>query len=83
MLVQEATCRELINELRRRSLACCIVLVRAEDEPDGLAGDAWLTSMKGTPVLIGAMTAIIDLQIKDHLSQFGEPGSDLVKMRVF
>ncbi|HEY3323169.1 MAG TPA: hypothetical protein VGP72_22135 [Planctomycetota bacterium] len=58
---------ELMGELKRRSLGCLIVCVRAEER-----GDAWRYSLRGSPVLLGAMSAALSMEIQRSLGREGE-----------
>ena len=53
---------ELIEELRRRSLGCMVVCVRAEED-----GDAWHYALKGSPLLLGAMTAALQIKAREKV----------------
>jgi len=58
------TSHELIEELQRRSLGCMIVTVRAEER-----GDAWSYALKGSPVLLGAMSAALGMETQRKLQE--------------
>jgi len=58
-----ATTDELMDELRRRSLACMAVYVRVDEK-----GDTWLYSLKGSPLLMGTMSAALSLKITEMLA---------------
>jgi hypothetical protein len=62
-----ASTQELIAEIRRRSLGCMVVCIRAEED-----GDAWHYGLKGSPILLGAMSAALSLKTSQKL---GEEGS--------
>jgi len=57
-----ASTEELIDELTRRSLGCAVVCVRVEEE-----GDAWHYALKGSPILMGAMSAALALKIEQKM----------------
>ncbi|HYG77803.1 MAG TPA: hypothetical protein VEK08_22545 [Planctomycetota bacterium] len=57
-----ASTNELIDELRRRTLGCMVVCVRAEEE-----GDAWHYALKGSPILLGAMSAALQMKTQERL----------------
>jgi len=71
-----ASTKELLDELRRRSLGCLIVCVRAEED-----GDAWHYALKGSPILMGAMSAALSMQTSRKLNaphaseDFGHAGA--------
>ncbi|HYF49505.1 MAG TPA: hypothetical protein VEJ63_08870 [Planctomycetota bacterium] len=64
-----ATTKDLIDEIRRRSLGCMIVCVRAEED-----GDAWVYALKGSPILMGAMSAALSMQTTRKLSSADDCG---------
>lgn len=57
------TTRELLDEIQRRSLGCMIAVVRAEE-----SGDTWRYALKGSPILLGAMSAALNLETRRRLS---------------
>ncbi len=57
-----ASTPELIAELRRRTLGCMVVCIRAEEH-----GDAWHYALKGSPILLGAMSAALTLRTNQQL----------------
>jgi len=64
---QELCCfstRELLNEIQRRSIGCMVVVMRAEE-----GGDSWRYAIKGSPVLLGAMSAALDLETRRRLAR--------------
>ena len=61
---------DLIAELRRRALGCLILTVRAEE----CDGDVWLSGIKGSPMLIGAMYAALQIQTQAFLEEEQRPG---------
>jgi hypothetical protein len=65
--------QDLLAELRRRSLGCMIVCVRAEED-----GDVWHYALKGSPILLGAMSAALSMQTQEQLSEMPNPGDDPV-----
>ena len=70
---QELCClstRELMNEIERRSIGCMIVVMRAEE-----SGDTWWYGLKGSPILLGAMSAALDLETRRRLSEQGGGGT--------
>ena len=64
--LHSATTAELLSELRRRALGCMVVCVRAEEE-----GDAWHYAVKGSPILLGAMSAALAIQTSRKLAEDG------------
>jgi hypothetical protein len=65
--------QDILAELRRRSLACMVVCVRAEEN-----GDTWHYALKGSPILLGAMSAALSMQTEQRLSELPEIGGDCV-----
>jgi len=61
-----ATTAELLEEVRRRSLGCMVVCVRAEED-----GDAWHYALKGSPILLGAMSAALTMKTQERLRGSG------------
>ena len=59
-----ASTQELIAEIRRRSLGCMVVCIRAEED-----GDAWHYGLKGSPILLGAMSAALSLKTSQKLGE--------------
>jgi|GEM_PF-2565181 len=59
-----ATTEELISALRRRALGCMIVCVRAEED-----GDAWSYALKGSSILLGAMSAALSIKTSEQLGK--------------
>lgn len=57
-----ASTEELLDELRRRSLGCLAVCVRAEE-----GGDVWRYALKGSPMLLGAMSGAAAVKIGEEL----------------
>jgi len=53
----------LIDEVRRRSLGCMIAVVRAEDR-----GDEWRYALKGSPILLGALSAALSVEAEKKIS---------------
>lgn len=51
---------ELLDELERRSLGCLLVSLRVE-EPNA---DAWRYRIKGSNVLVGAMSAALTVRMQ-------------------
>ena len=72
-----ATTVELIAELKRRSLGCMLACVRAEED-----GDAWHYALKGSPILLGAMSAALSLQTSHRLKTLTSRDSDGTPMEV-
>ena len=66
-----ATTAELIDALRRRSLGCMIVCVRVEE-----GGDAWHYALKGSSLLLGAMSAALSLKTSHKISEHRAAGGD-------
>ena len=64
-----ASTQELMAEIRRRSLGCMLVCIRAEED-----GDAWHYELKGSPILLGAMSAALSLKTSQKLAS--ERGAD-------
>ena len=58
-----ASTHDLLAELRRRSLGCMVVCVRAEED-----GDEWHYALKGSPILLGAMSAALSMQTTQRLA---------------
>jgi hypothetical protein len=58
-----ASTHDLLAELRRRSLGCMVVCVRAEEH-----GDSWHYALKGSHILLGAMSAALSMQTTHRLS---------------
>jgi len=68
-----ASTQELLAEIRRRSLGCMLVCVRAEED-----GDAWHYIIKGSPILMGAMSAALSMQTTRKLNaseDYGRAGA--------
>ena len=65
-----ASTKQLIDEIKRRSLGCMVVCLRAEED-----GDAWHYALKGSAILLGAMSAALSMQTQQKLSGNAEPGS--------
>jgi hypothetical protein len=61
-LLHCAPTAELIAEIKRRALGCMVVCVRAEEH-----GDTWHYALKGSPILLGAMTAALTLKTNQQL----------------
>ena len=59
-----ASTQELIAEIRRRSLGCMVVCIRAEED-----GDAWHCELKGSPILLGAMSAALSIKTSQKLGE--------------
>jgi hypothetical protein len=59
---------ELLAEVQRRSLGCLIVIV----EGDPAAGDQWTTLSKGSPILMGAMSAAMTMECNRRLARGGD-----------
>ncbi|MCY3018233.1 MAG: hypothetical protein NTW87_04270 [Planctomycetota bacterium] len=66
-----ATTSELLTELKRRCLACMVVCVRVE-----AGGDAWHYALKGSPLLLGAMSAALQLKTAQKLAAEHARGDD-------
>ncbi len=64
------TTRELLGEIQRRSIGCMIVLMRAEE-----GGDTWRFALKGSPILLGAMSAALSLETRRQLNGPSESGT--------
>jgi hypothetical protein len=65
--IEEFTSDELIAELRKRSLGCLVVSMRADENGQ----DEWHYALKGTPILLGAMHAGLHIQIVERLAAKG------------
>lgn len=59
---------ELLAEVQRRCLGCLIVIV----EGDAAQGDHWTTLTKGSPILMGAMSAALALECNRRLARGGD-----------
>lgn len=66
-----ATSDDLMDELRRRSLGCLIATVRADER-----GDTWRCALKGSPILMGALSAALSLEIDKSLAHSQPGGTD-------
>lgn len=55
--------QNLMDELLRRSLGCMVAVVRAEE-----TGDEWRCAVKGSPILLGALSATLDVEVKRKLT---------------
>ncbi len=66
-----ATTAELLQELKRRSLGCMLICVRPEE-----TGDAWHFALKGSSLLLGAMSAALSLKTSERLSADHATGTD-------
>ena len=53
---------DLLRELQCRALGCMIVVMRAEE-----SGDTWRYAIKGSPILLGAMSAALNLETRRRL----------------
>jgi hypothetical protein len=62
----------LLDELARRSLGCLAVCVRVEEE----ARDVWRYRLKGSSVLLGAMSAALHLQAEREAERRAAAGLD-------
>lgn len=58
-----ATTEELLDELKRRCLGCMAVCVQVDE-----TGDAWQYALKGSPILLGAMSAALSLKTTEMLT---------------
>lgn len=67
--IADCSVAELLDELERRSLGCVCVCVRIEAG----RGDVWDCRVKGSTVLLGAMTAIASLKASKLVSSPSEP----------
>lgn len=63
------TTEELLEEIRRRSLGCMIAVIRAEE-----SGDTWRYALKGSPILLGALSAALNLETRRRLAGLDEDG---------
>ena len=59
-----ATTEELLTELKRRSLSCMAVCVQVDE-----TGDTWQYALKGSPILLGAMSAALSLRTHEMLAR--------------
>lgn len=66
--VEELSTQELVDELQRRSLACLIVSLRVE------VGDEWRWSVKGSPIMLGACSGVLNIQIQKALEKIDRGG---------
>jgi hypothetical protein len=57
-----ASTAELLAELKRRSLGCMLICVKAEEH-----GDAWYYGLKGSSILLGAMSAALSVKVSEKL----------------
>jgi len=57
------TTDELLAEVKRRSLGCMVVCVQVDE-----SGDAWQYALKGSPILLGAMSAALSLRTHEMLA---------------
>jgi len=57
------TTRDLLDEIRRRSIGCMIVVMRAEE-----GGDTWRYALKGSPILMGPMSAALSLEARRRMN---------------
>lgn len=62
-VLQTATTKELLAELRRRALGCMVICVKAEED-----GDTWHCALKGSSILLGAMSAALSMKTKQMLA---------------
>lgn len=69
--LQAATTSELLAELRRRSLGCMLIVVGVEADNT----DKWSCALKGSSILLGAMSAALSMRTKQMLtgSEDSEP----------
>ena len=63
------TSEDLMDELRRRSLGCLIATVRADEK-----GDSWRCVLKGSPILMGALSASLSIEIEKVLLAHSHTG---------
>lgn len=68
--------QELLDEVERRSLGTLCVCVRVEEAGGGW-GDAWHYRVKGSSIMLGAMSAAITLQLQRELEQRGRDNDQL------
>lgn len=59
---------ELLDELEHRSLGCLCVCVRVEEG----RGDVWAYRLRGSAVLLGAMTAAASLRASKLIAARGD-----------
>ena len=69
-----ASTADLVREIERRSLGCMFVCVRAEEH-----GDAWHYALKGSPILLGAMSAALSLKTSAKLAEDNGSGGALLQ----
>jgi hypothetical protein len=62
--IHVASTQELIDEIQRRSLGCMVVSLRADER-----GDQWTYALKGSPILMGAMSAALSMKMNETLSK--------------
>ncbi|MCZ7646919.1 MAG: hypothetical protein M5U26_16795 [Planctomycetota bacterium] len=56
---------DLLGEVQRRSLSCLCVCLRV-DEP---GSDSWHYRIKGSTILLGAMSAALTVKMQRHLAE--------------
>lgn len=67
--------QELLDELERRSLGMLCVCVRIEED-HGAWGDTWHYRVKGSNVMLGAMSAAVTIKMQRVLEDRGQQGQD-------
>ena len=60
---EELSTRELLDELARRSISCLAIAFRNDEQ-----GEAWIYSIKGSPIMLGAMSAALSIHINKLLN---------------
>jgi len=66
-----ASTAELLEELKRRSLGCMLICVKAEER-----GDVWHYALRGSPILLGAMSAALSVKTSEKLAEIHAAGGD-------
>ncbi|MCW8133844.1 MAG: hypothetical protein KIS92_26085 [Planctomycetota bacterium] len=62
--------QELLDECERRSLGMLCVCLRVEEHPSGF-GDTWHYRIKGSNIMLGAMSAAITIKMQKELEKRG------------
>lgn len=66
-LLEDYTDQELIDEVSRRSVGCIVASMAVDD----LNIDSWKNSIKGSPIVLGALSAYLKLEITKKLETPG------------
>lgn len=67
--------QELLDEAERRSLGMLCVCLRVEENPAGF-GDTWHYRVKGSNIMLGAMSAAITIKLQKELESRGAAGEE-------